>query len=89
MSDTVEIEISVDNWTEVQQGLDGLITNNTSNIVLIREAASQPAASVTVGHRLGALNAATYNQLGAGQKIFIRAISDEAPVVATVSVTED
>jgi len=50
MPDTITTTINNGDWTEVQQGVSGLITNDSSDDIRIREAATKPDALVTTGH---------------------------------------
>lgn len=84
MADTVDVDIVTTGWTEVQEGVTGLITNGAGHGIIIREAASDPGAAVTTGHFLNPKDPITYN-LGAGQKTFARAITDDTFVVVTGS----
>lgn len=82
MADSVDTNIFVASWTEVQQGVSGLITNNSGHDIIIREAASDPGTSVTTGHPLNPTGPLTYN-LNVGQKVFARAVTVDTFVVVT------
>lgn len=82
MVDTVTIDINNLEWTEVQQGVSGLITNHSQDDVLVTEAATKPATSVTVGHVIHPRDNITYG-VDAEQKIYARSIKDTAQLVVT------
>lgn len=82
MPDTITTPINNGDWTEVQQGVSGLITNDSSDDIRIREAATKPDPSVTTGHVIHPHENITYGVEGA-QKIFARSIQITALLVIT------
>ena len=71
MPDTIDVPVNNAGWTEVQQGVSGLITNDSEDDVRVREAATKPNASVKSGHIIHPQKNITYGIEGA-QKIFAR-----------------
>lgn len=84
MADSVDTPIVTTGWTAIQQGTSGLVTNSTDDDILYREAAADPTAAVITGHYLRAKAGFTYN-LGAGQKVFARAIRTKGANVVVVT----
>lgn len=86
MSDTIDIDINNTEWTEVQQGVAGLITNEAGNNIRIREAAVKPANTVLHGHVVNPYATITYG-LRDGQKVFARGSDAQSIVVVTEATT--
>lgn len=82
MADTVTIPINDSDWTEIQQGISGLITNHSFHDIKLREAAVKPNSSVKTGHIVHPRENMTYGVMGA-QKIFARSNRGVAQVVIT------
>ena len=82
MADSVNVPIVTTGWTEVQQGTAGSISNESDFDIIVREAAADPTSTVTTGHDVRPRGNATY-KLGAGQKVFARAILQNSTVVVT------
>jgi len=82
MPDTVTVNIDNVDWTEIQQGVSGLITNHSQDDVQVREAAVKPDASVTIGHVVHPRDNITYGIEGS-QKIFARSNKAAAQLVIT------
>lgn len=86
MPDTIDIPINNTEWTEIQQGVVGLITNESGNDIRIREAAVKPADSVMRGHVLNPYDNITYG-VKDGQKVFARSRDGLAFVIVTGAIT--
>ena len=83
MSDTIIVSIDDDDWTEISTpGASGLITNNGSQVIFIRESATNPNISIKNGHRLNITDHFRYLILG-NQKIFARSKLGAGSVVIT------
>lgn len=82
MPDTIDVPVNNIDWTEVQQGVSGLITNDSEDDVRIREAATKPNASVKTGHLIHPQKNITYGIEGS-QKIFARSLRLSAILVIT------
>jgi hypothetical protein len=86
MPDTIDIPINNTEWTEIQQGVAGLVTNESGNNIRIREAAVKPADTVMRGHVLNPYDSITYG-VGGNQKVFARSNDDLSFVVVTEAAT--
>lgn len=82
MPDTVEVTVVNTDWTEVQQGVSGLITNDSEDDIRVREAAAKPDVSVKKGHVIHPHQNITYGIEGA-QKIFARSMRSESLLIVT------
>lgn len=82
MPDTIDVPVDNVDWTEVQQGVSGLITNDSQDDVRIREAAVKPNVSVEKGHVIHPQQNITYGVEGA-QKIFARSLRANALLIVT------
>lgn len=82
MPDTITVPIDNLDWTEVQEGVSGLITNHSQDDIQVREAAVKPSASVTIGHIIHPRDNITYG-VETGQKIFARSNKGSAQLVIT------
>jgi hypothetical protein len=86
MADSVDVSLVTTGWTEIQEGVAGFITNSADNNIIYREAAADPTAAVVTGHFLLPKGQINYT-LGAGQKVFARALRADAPNVVVVTET--
>ncbi len=83
MADTITKSIDDSSWTEIaSSGTAGIFTNNGSQVILIREAASDPGTSVKTGHRLNITGFFRYLTTGS-QKIFARSKKGAGSVLVT------
>lgn len=82
MTDTVDIDIVSTGWTEIADNIDGKVSNNVGNDIVVREDAADPTASVTTGHRLNPNDIFTFS-LAASQKMWARSIGNDGFVVVT------
>ena len=82
MPDTITIPVNNLDWTEVQQGVSGLITNDSEDDVRVREAAVKPSTSIKSGHVIHPQEDIIYGVEGA-QKIFARSLRVKALLVIT------
>ena len=82
MPDTVTTPVNNTDWTEVQQGVSGLITNDSGDDIRVREAAVKPDATITTGHVIHPHKNMTYGVEGT-QKIFARSIRVRGLLVIT------
>ncbi len=84
MSDTVSVSVDDTSWTDVSTpgGSSGFITNNCQSTVIYREAASQPAANVSTGHRLFAKDDVNYTVTG-GQSIWVKCLRGSGNIAVT------
>ena len=82
MPNTVTVTINNTDWTEIQQGVSGLITNHSQDDAIVREAAVKPDALITTGHIIHPRDNITYGVEGT-QKIFARSNKDTAQLVIT------
>ena len=85
MADTALVSITTTAWAELT-ATTALITNESDNPILVREAASAPSASVITGHTLNprqSLQVGVLAALGVGQEVYGRAISAASVVAVT------
>jgi hypothetical protein len=82
MPDTIDVKVFNNVWTEVQQGVSGLITNDSEDDIRIREAAVKPDVSVKKGHIIHPHQDITYGVEGT-QKIFARSVRAESLLIVT------
>lgn len=82
MPDTIDVTVNNADWTEVQQGVSGLITNDSEDDIRVREAAVKPDASVKRGHLIHPHKDITYGVEG-NQKIFARSNRTQSFLVVT------
>ncbi len=84
MANTVSVSVDDSSWTDVSTpaGSSGFITNNTQSDVIYREDASQPAASVTLGHRLNQKADIGYS-LNVGQSVWVKPLRGSGNMAVT------
>lgn len=80
MTDTVKIDISDTEWTDISSSVSaGLITNNSEHSIRYRYAAAQPSASDTFGHVLHPQDEVNFS-LSNGEIIWALGFFDDAKV---------
>lgn len=84
MADTVVVDLSSTEWTEMTSASSGFITNETVYKVTYREASSLPASTVTTGHTLENEPGSFFQfTLADGQELYGRSVGGAGRVAIT------